>query len=89
VRWIAAAVLVLALATPAQAKPVKRAFVLPATADCVGAGALQAQLRPLERGRWVTATITVPPELGYGDSGSGPIKPGETLVFVVDLVAVD
>jgi peptidylprolyl isomerase len=32
--------------------------------------------------------LIVPPALGYGDQGSGPVKPGETLVFVVDLVAV-
>ena len=29
--------------------------------------------------------IVVPPALGYGDTGSGGIVPGETLVFVVDL----
>ena len=34
-------------------------------------------------------TITIPPELGYGSRGAGGvIKGGETLVFVVDLVAV-
>jgi peptidylprolyl isomerase len=33
--------------------------------------------------------LTIPPRLGYGDRGAGgAIKPGETLVFVVDLVAV-
>ena len=33
--------------------------------------------------------ITIPPHLGYGERGAGGvIKPGETLVFVVDLVAV-
>ena len=31
--------------------------------------------------------ITIPPRLGYGDRGAGgAIKPGETLIFVVDLV---
>ena len=31
--------------------------------------------------------ITIPPRLGYGDrGGGGAIKPGETLIFVVDLV---
>lgn len=33
--------------------------------------------------------ITIPPQMGYGDQGAGPdIKPGETLIFVCDLVAV-
>ena len=33
--------------------------------------------------------ITVPPDLGYGAQGAGGvIKGGETLVFVVDLLAV-
>jgi peptidylprolyl isomerase len=32
--------------------------------------------------------IVVPPDLGYGEAGSGPIKPSETLIFVVDLVSV-
>ena len=33
--------------------------------------------------------LVIPPHLGYGDPGAGGvIKPGETLVFVVDLVAV-
>ncbi|WP_054046394.1 FKBP-type peptidyl-prolyl cis-trans isomerase [Alloactinosynnema sp. L-07] len=32
--------------------------------------------------------LIVPPGLAYGDKGSGPIKPGETLVFVVDAVQV-
>jgi peptidylprolyl isomerase len=29
--------------------------------------------------------LIIPPDLGYGPSGSGPIGPNETLVFVVDL----
>lgn len=33
--------------------------------------------------------LTIPPNLAYGDRGAGGvIKPGETLVFVVDLVSV-
>lgn len=33
--------------------------------------------------------LIIPPHLGYGDRGAGGvIKPGETLIFVVDLVAV-
>lgn len=33
--------------------------------------------------------LTIPPELGYGSRGAGgAIKGGETLVFVVDLIAV-
>jgi len=31
--------------------------------------------------------LVIPPHLGYGDRGAGgAIKPGETLIFVVDLV---
>ncbi|MEN9504109.1 MAG: hypothetical protein RI958_35 [Actinomycetota bacterium] len=32
--------------------------------------------------------LTIPAHLGYGNRGVGPIKGGETLVFVVDLVGV-
>ncbi|MDH2428194.1 FKBP-type peptidyl-prolyl cis-trans isomerase [Sphaerisporangium sp. TRM90804] len=33
--------------------------------------------------------LTIPPHLGYGNRGAGnAIKPGETLIFVVDLLGV-
>jgi len=33
--------------------------------------------------------LVIPPHLGYGDAGAGGvIKPGETLIFVVDLLGV-
>ncbi len=33
--------------------------------------------------------LVIPPQLGYGDRGAGGvIRPGETLIFVVDLLAV-
>lgn len=33
--------------------------------------------------------LVIPPHLGYGDRGAGGvIKPGETLIFVVDLVGL-
>ena len=32
--------------------------------------------------------LVIPPELGYGPQGTGPIGPNETLVFVIDLVAL-
>jgi len=32
--------------------------------------------------------LLVPPALGYGEMGSGPVGPNETLIFVVDLIAV-
>lgn len=33
--------------------------------------------------------LVIPPHLGYGQRGAGAaIKPGETLIFVVDLLAV-
>jgi peptidylprolyl isomerase len=33
--------------------------------------------------------LVIPPHLGYGDRGAGAaIKPGETLIFVVDLIRI-
>ena len=32
--------------------------------------------------------LVIPPELAYGETGQGDIAPGETLVFVIDLLSV-
>ena len=32
--------------------------------------------------------LIIPPDLGYGPQGSGPIGPNETLIFAVDLVDI-
>ena len=32
--------------------------------------------------------LVIPPDLGYGAQGAGPIGANETLIFVVDLIAV-
>jgi peptidylprolyl isomerase len=32
--------------------------------------------------------LVIPPTLGYGEAGGGPIGPNETLIFVVDLIKV-
>ena len=32
--------------------------------------------------------LVLPPEMGYGAAGAGPIGPNETLIFVVDILGV-
>ena len=32
--------------------------------------------------------LVIPPSMGYGAAGAGPIGPNETLIFAVDIIAV-
>ena len=49
------------------------------------AGWTEALLMMKEGDKW---KLTVPPELGYGENGVGPIPGNTTLVFEVELIAV-
>jgi FKBP-type peptidyl-prolyl cis-trans isomerase len=33
--------------------------------------------------------LIIPPELAYGSDGSGPIAPGATLIFEIEVVSVE
>lgn len=35
------------------------------------------------------ATFFIPPQLGYGEQGRGPIPPNATMIFVIELVGVE
>ncbi len=37
---------------------------------------------------WSRRLLVIPADKGYGPNGSGPIGPNETLIFVVDIIAV-
>ena len=54
-----------------------------------GKGLIPAWLEvlPLMRpgDEWI---ITVPPEMGYGESGQGPIPPNSVLIFRIELIDV-
>jgi FKBP-type peptidyl-prolyl cis-trans isomerase FklB len=51
----------------------------------VMAGFSEALTRMPAGSKW---KVVIPPELGYGDQGAGPIAPGSTLVFELELISV-
>jgi FKBP-type peptidyl-prolyl cis-trans isomerase len=59
----------------------------PATfeADKVVRGWTEALQLMKEGSKW---QLFIPPELGYGDRGTGPIPPNSTLIFEVELISV-
>lgn len=68
--------------------PVESSFVSdPATFSLSGVieGWKQGLAGAQEGGRRL---LVIPPDLAYGAQGAGPIRPNETLVFVVDILAV-
>lgn len=76
------------LVTWSDQNPVESSFTsAPATFPLSGVilGWQQGLLGAKEGGRRL---LVIPPDLGYGESGAGPIAPNETLVFVVDIIEV-
>jgi len=59
----------------------------PATFPLAGVmqGFSEALTRMPEGSKW---KIAIPPELAYGDLGAGPIPPGSTLIFELELISV-